>query len=542
MLQKRNLIVLLVLVVAMVTAVACQPQTVEVEVTRVVTETEEVAVEVTRVVTETIEVEGEMVEVTRVVEVEVEVPAEVEMEPVTLKVMNWSQEQADFYEMAAAEFQKEYPHITVEWDTLEQGQYRETLPLMFQSGDSPDIFFWLGSNRVLTMAELLDQNWVAPMDTSVLPDDFNGRWPDGSFLEGINVVNSLPYSFPFNDNVVWGPGYMYTNKDVFTAAGLDPDTPPTTWSELRAVCETIVETTDAYCLSVPLGGDLLRTWAPLAGMNYTDTFFDYQQGSFNIDDERQMETFDFLQGFFNDDLVVPGNNDKNFARQAMANGQAAIYFGGAWMPGVFAGYEVPDLDLGVFAPPVPDDGRSGSLRQSFSENKYYISVQTDHRTEATQFLEWMTRPEGYFATEYLAQGFGTLPFADMSQYVADEGMIQVIDVANNNGIRVGYPEPVVACPDTAGSKAMTNANNLTKKWELISMSEALLNGESFAATAAEIAAAKNAEFTDTLAEEAAAGLNVGVECFAFPEWEDITQPYDSSLYESHEMPAAEGEG
>ena len=74
------------------------------------------------------------------------------------------------------------------------------------------------------------------------------------------------------------------------------------------------------------------------------------------------------------------------------------------------------------------------------------------------------------------------------------------------------------------------------------MSEALLNGESFAATAAEIAAAKNAEFTDTLAEEAAAGLNVGIECFAFPEWEDITQPYDSSLYESHEMPAAEGEG
>lgn len=535
--NKRNLIILL-LAVLTVTAVACQSQTVEVEVTRVVTETEEVTVEVTRVVTETVEVEGEMVEVTRVVEV----PSEANMEPVTLKVMNWSQEQAEFYEQAAAEFQKEYPHITVEWDTLEQGQYRETLPLMFQSGESPDIFFWLGADRVLTMAELLDQNWIAPLDTDVLPEDFESRWPEGSFLEGINVVNSLPYSFPFNDNVVWGPGYMFTNKDVFEAAGLDPDAAPTTWSELRAACETIVAETDAYCLSVPLGTDLQRTWYPLSGVNFTDSFFDYQQGRFNMDDERQLETFNYLQGFFNDGLVVPGNNDKNFARQAMANGQAAIYFGGAWMPGVFAGYEVPDLNLGVFAPPVPDDGRTGALRQSFSENKFYISAQSDNRTEATQFLEWMTRPDGFFAKEYLAQGFGTLPFSDMGAYVTDEGLLQVIDVANDAGLRVAYPEPVVACADVAKSKAMANANNLTKNWEFVAMSEALLNGEDFSSVAATIAGEKNAEFLSTLAEEAEAGLNVGVECFAFPEWEDITQPYDPALYETHEMPATEGEG
>jgi ABC-type glycerol-3-phosphate transport system substrate-binding protein len=275
-------------------------------------------------------------------------------------------------------------------------------------------------------------------------------------------------------------------------------------------------------------------------MNFTDSFFDYQQGRFNIDDPRQLETFNYLQGFFNDGLVVPGNNDKDFARQSMANGQSAIYFGGAWMPSTFAGYEVPDLDLGVFAPPVPDNGRSGSLRQSFSENKFFISAQSDNRTEATLFFEWMTRPDGFFATEYLAQGFGTLPFSDMGKYVTDPGLLQVIDVANATGLRVAYPEPVVACPDVAQSKAVANANNLTKNWEFVAMSEALLNGEDFSATAAQIASALNEEFLNTLAEEAAAGLNIGPECFAFPEWEDITQPYDPALYEAHEMPAAEG--
>lgn len=66
----RNFRFYLIAAVALLFAVtACQPQTVEV--TRVVTEVETVTeqVEVTRVVTEQVEVEGEMVEVTRVVEV-----------------------------------------------------------------------------------------------------------------------------------------------------------------------------------------------------------------------------------------------------------------------------------------------------------------------------------------------------------------------------------------------------------------------------------------------------------------------------------------
>jgi hypothetical protein len=100
----------------------------------------------------------------------------------------------------------------------------------------------------------------------------------------------------------------------------------------------------------------------------------------------------------------------------------------------------------------------------------------------------------------------------------------------------------VACPDVAQSEATTNANNITNNWEFVAMSEALLNGEDFAATAAEIADAKNTEFLNTLAEEATEGLTVGVECYAFPEWDDITEPYSTDLYEEHQGPAVADEG
>jgi ABC-type glycerol-3-phosphate transport system substrate-binding protein len=450
-------------------------------------------------------------------------------EPVTLKVLNWSQEQAEFYQEAAAAFQEEYPHITVQWETLAQDQYRETLPLMFQSGDAPDIFFWIGRNRVLTMAELLDQNWVAPIAPAGTDlAEWQTRWPEGSFVEGINIHDGQIYSFPFNDNKIWGPGYMFINREVYRAAGLNPDEPPTTWSELLDVCRTVKASSEAYCLAVPLKGNhLQRTWYPLAGSIMTDSFFDLKNGRFAIDDPRMLEAFNFLQTFYNEDLVVPGINDHTFARQAMATGQAAIYFDGAWMPGVFEQMGFGDLDLGVAAPPYPDNGERGALGQTLSENKFYVSSASEHPEAAWLFLEWMTRPDGFFAQEYLKRGFGTLGYADNAALINDPAMLEVAQIADD--LRVMLPEPAIACPDLGQSQAYLNAEGIRKDWEWEAMVEALTTGAQFAPLATEIATAKNELFQQTLAEERAAGLEVSPACYTFADW-NYSQPFDMTGY------------
>jgi multiple sugar transport system substrate-binding protein len=450
---------------------------------------------------------------------------------ITLKVMNWSQEQAEFYKEAALEFQKEYPDITLKWETLAQKQYRESLPLMFQSGDAPDVFFWISqANRVLTTAELYDLGWIAPLKAEGdLPEDFLARWPKGAFLEGVNKIDGQIYSFPFNDNKIWGPGYMYINRSVMEAAGLDPDAAPTTWNELYETCKTIKDQAGAYCLAVPLkGNDLQRTWYPLAGSIMTDRFFGYKNGEHSIDDPKLIRAFNFLQKLQKEDLIVPGVNDKTFARQSMASGQAAIYFGGAWMPSVFKSMGFEDLDLGVAAPPVPDDGPVGALSQLPSENKYFVSSATEHPDAAWKFVEWMTRPEGFFAKEYLKRGFGPLAFADNAKYIEDPVMVKMAkEIAPT--LRVAYPLPVVACPDAAKSKALTEAGNIRKNWEFQAMVEALTTGSDFAPVAQEIAAAKDQKFREVLEAEAAEGLDVSVDCFTFPEWE-YNEDYDPANY------------
>lgn len=448
---------------------------------------------------------------------------------VTLRVMNYSAEQQDFYDEAVQVFEEE-TGITVEWETLSRDAYNETLPRMFDDGSAPDVFFWLGANRVLTVSELLDLGWIQPLDTSVLPDDWMARWSDGSFVNGINIIDGDVYSFPFNDNKIWGAGYMYINNEVWEGAGLTADDIPETWSELTEVCQTVRDS-GPYCVAIPLEGThFQRTWYPLAGTNYTDQFFDYQIGRYNVDDPRHLETFEYIQSLYDADLVIPGVNGRDETRAAMAFGEAAIYFGGAWMPSVFANtYEFTNVTA---APtPHPDDGLTGALAQTNSENKYFISSTSENVTAATQFIEWMTRPDGFFAQNYLAEGFGTLAYSDNGAYITNPVMLDVVDIAMNvrPNMRVQYPEPAIACEGVAASQAFIAAENVRRNWEWEEMVLALTTGSDFAPVAQEIAAEKNRVFLETLEEE-----GIDPACFAFPDW-DLTENFDPANYEMGDM-------
>jgi sn-glycerol 3-phosphate transport system substrate-binding protein len=55
--------------------------------------------------------------------------------------------------------------------------------------------------------------------------------------------NGNMLSFPFNSSTP----IMYYNKDVFEAAGLDPESPPETWAEAEEAARAIVESGAAPC-------------------------------------------------------------------------------------------------------------------------------------------------------------------------------------------------------------------------------------------------------------------------------------------------------
>ncbi len=440
---------------------------------------------------------------------------------VTLKIWDFSAEQTKFHEQVGAKFTEEHPGVRIEWRSITQDEYNRTLPLAFQSRQAPDIFYW-SDGGPLAMSRMLAQKWVQPLlpKGGPLPADVASRWPAGSFVDGINISEGDTYGFPFSESVFWGPGYMFMNNQVFAAAGLDPAKPPRTWSELEAACAKVVAATDAECIAAPTKGpQLQRPWYALAAGAMTDLFFDYRTGEFNLDDPQQLTTFAFLQKLRNEGFLAPGTNDQNFSRQQFAAGQAAIYFDGTWMPSVWAQQGFGSDKFTVAGHPNPDGGATGALKRQNDGNKYWISSQTQNRDAAWTFLEWITRPDGYFVQQYYKNNFGTLAFADSEKLVTDPALRQVMTVAKQPGFRVQVPEPLLKCPELAKSEAYVKAISARPNAEWEVMNQALADGSPLGPAAAEVVATRQKTLEDTLAKEASSGLKVSMDCYRFPDWD-----------------------
>ncbi|MBI5714747.1 MAG: ABC transporter substrate-binding protein [Chloroflexi bacterium] len=111
----------------------------------------------------------------------------------------------------------------------------KTVPDVAQMGGAPT----LGeSGAIVPVADL-----VSDADKK---DIFDGFWD-------YNKFNGKVVSMPFNNSTPM----LYYNKDMFTAAGLDPNKPPTTWDELVTAAKALTKDTNGDGKPDQWGGKIL---------------------------------------------------------------------------------------------------------------------------------------------------------------------------------------------------------------------------------------------------------------------------------------------
>jgi ABC-type glycerol-3-phosphate transport system substrate-binding protein len=458
---------------------------------------------------------------------------------VTLRWATYSQERLDFFQQAAAEFHKEYPNITVEPEAMAEDDYKQALPLSFRSKNSPDIFVYTfpTAGDYFELSDVLLNDWVQPLDASVLPADFASRFPGTNDLtEPVYSNGGNMYTIPRPPSTgAVGYGYMYYNEDLIAKAGLT-DSIPATWEDFRAACAAI-EAVGASCLAVPTQGPeeidrLLTTFVSLAMTGYRPGGPSVATGELDqITEPDFVDAIEYLRSLFADKYVVPGSYDKVAARQAVATGQAAFYFDGGWMSTVFP--ESFDFTgFGVAVPPGKNgpgpEGYVGRIGQGPPLPETFISSQSAHPKEATQFLEWMTRPDGWYTQHFSEQGFDVLPWGDPQQIAdwmpVDSPTRDLLLLSDE--VHVIAPQPAFKCPDLAQSQALTNVDDIRSNWVYGAVDEYLLNGGDWLQIAQPIVDQQDQVFNETLASEAASGLDVSPECFAAPDWDGVT-PFDN---------------
>jgi len=192
-------------------------------------------VQVTKIVTqEVVKKEVQTVEVTRVVEVSVTPTPPPAPEPVDISF--WyaiGGSKGEVLQAMIEEFNATNPYaITV--NATYSGGYGDTATKVIAALESGGL-----PNGGLVPAAPL---WTCREGNYLIEDYINGP-------EGINMDDYWPVlwdynsygghicSLPFNNSTM----VMYYNKDLMTAAGLDPESPPTTWDELYDQAKAIVE-------------------------------------------------------------------------------------------------------------------------------------------------------------------------------------------------------------------------------------------------------------------------------------------------------------
>ncbi len=466
-------------------------------------------------------------------------PSSTEAEEVTLRWATYSQERLEFFQEAAAEFHKEYPNITVVPEALTEDDYKQALPLSFRSKNAPDIFVYTfpSAGDYFELSDVLANEWAQPLDKSVLPDDFASRFTGTSDLaEPTYSRDGEYYTVPRPPSTgAAGYGYMYYNRDVVDQVGLTDDVPQS-WDDFTAACEAIAAVGKS-CLAVPTQGPeeidrLLTTFVSVNMTGYRPGGASVKKGDFSqITDPEFVDAVEYLRSLYENGWVVPGGYDKVAARQAVANGDAAFYFDGGWMSTVFPGSFEFD-NFGVALPPGKNgagpDGYIGRIGQGPPLPETFISAQSEHPKEATQFLEWITRPDGWYTQAFSEKGFDVLPWADADkvvEWVPEDSPIRDL-FALSPDEHVIAPQPALKCPDLAKSQALLAVDNIRPTWVYGAVGEYLINGGDWLKIAKPIVEQQNQIFKDALDAEAADGLDVSTDCFKEASWDGVT-PFDN---------------
>jgi len=151
--------------------------------------------------------------------------------PVTISYYNYNLASAgagaDATRELIAEFMAQYPHIKVEGVPVPSGQVLARVQADLVAGRVPDVAQLVFSDLDFAVRNL----GVKPLQDIVPADEWAahtaGMVPAGLKL---GAIGDKAYGLAY----VFSTPVLFYNATLFKAAGLDPDAPPKTWSEVKA--------------------------------------------------------------------------------------------------------------------------------------------------------------------------------------------------------------------------------------------------------------------------------------------------------------------
>lgn len=323
-----------------------------------------------------------------------------------------------------ADFNDSHPDIHVS-EQRKGTSYNEALDAVIQAagqGEGPNMsqIFDLGTPLAI------DSGFFAPVQ-SILSDDQLQQIKDDVMAPLISyfTVNDTLWSLPWNNSTP----LLYYNKNMFEAAGLDPDTPPATWQELEADCAAIMAANAApYCISMQIYGWYFEQWMALQGQELANNGNGRQDRATetNLTSDAARAIMEFWNNINeNGYWTYTGKlEDNQGANQIFNAQQAAIILEST---GALRGFTTAAQDAGFelgtgFFPTNGDVERQGVIIGGAS--LWVSSGNTDAENQAVaEFMMWLEAPEQmarwHKGTGYMPDTLGAQALLEAEGYFTD---------------------------------------------------------------------------------------------------------------------------
>ena len=306
---------------------------------------------------------------------------------------NWGEARA---KELATKFEAGNPSITIKLEVTVANGLPAKVATALRSGSPPDLI----EVQHGWVPEYAQAGLVLPLD-DVLKDR------DDYFPAALDYVtwNGKVWAIPYR---IETHAVIY-NKGAFKAAGLDPDKPPQTWSDLVAAAKKLTGKTadgkDQYGFAITGGGEfgntIFRT-LPFIWMNGGSIISDDMKKA-TVNQPAAVEAVKFYTDFLADKLSPPSTlqNDGIANRQLFIAGTVAMYQSGQFdIDSIRKGN--PNIDIGVAMIPHPDGKETAAIVGGWS---FVIPKDAKNPDETKKFIRFLAEPDnmGFFTDTFPAR-------------------------------------------------------------------------------------------------------------------------------------------
>lgn len=207
----------------------------------------------------------------------------------------------------------------IEVEAVYSGSYEDTMTkaqTAARSGQGPDLAVLLTTD----LYTLIDNELIVPL--SSVDDDLS--WAEDRFYPAYLASGEAEgelWSLPFQRSTI----VQYHNKEIFEAAGLDPESPPTTWDELVDQATTIqAEGAAEFGVEIPstqFGNWMFQAMAIQTGVEDTagvDGIVDY------LDDPGSVEALEWWKSMVDDGIMPSGTTEWASTPEDFLQGRTGI--------------------------------------------------------------------------------------------------------------------------------------------------------------------------------------------------------------------------